>query len=545
MASAYWGTVLGTVKNYVLHDDTTQGPKKHNRRRWFLWIVLVSLIVLLVVGEVMLRRAAPILKGRVIETLSTRFNSHVELDDLQVSLIKGLAVSGRGLRIFAPDDVVAAGAKAPIIAVQEFDFHAGLIGLFLKPTHVRSVYVHGLAISIPPKSMRQNGLTPRHRGKIKIVVDELVCDDSRLVIGTDKPDKDPKIFQLQHIVLKDVGSKSASPYDATLINAVPKGDIHAIGTFGPWDTETPGDSTVTGKYTFEHADLNTIKGIGGILHSVGDFTGRLDRIEVHGTADVPDFSLDTANHPVPLHTQFSAIVDGTTGDTYLQPVLAKLGASEFSCQGAVVNVKGQGHTIDLDVDVPAGRIQDFLQLAVKTQPVVMTGVLTMKTKLHIRPGKESVTQKLSLKGAFTLKQIHFTNPDVQDKVDMLSLRAEGHPKEAKPGAEDVNSHMTGSFQMADGKLALQDLLYTLPGATVHLVGVYTLDGKKFDFTGKVRTDAKLSQMVASRWKSWALKVADPFFHKNGAGAEIPVKVTGTNTAPKFGLDIGHKDKKSD
>jgi hypothetical protein len=50
-------------------------------------------------------------------------------------------------------------------------------------------------------------------------------------------------------------------------------------------------------------------------------------------------------------------------------------------------------------------------------------------------------------------------------------------------------------------------------------------------------------MVASRWKSWALKVADPFFHKNGAGAEIPVKVTGTNASPKFGLDIGHRDSK--
>ena len=215
---------------------------------------------------------------------------------------------------------------------------------------------------------------------------------------------------------------------------------------------------VTGKYTFQHADLNTIKGIGGTLHSVGDFTGRLDRIEVHGIADVPDFSLDTANHPMPLHTQFSAIVDGTTGDTYLQPVNAKLGASEFSCQGAVVNIKGQGHTIDLDVDVPAGHIQDFLQLAVKTQPAVMTGVLAMKTKLHIRPGKESVTQKLGLKGTFGLKQIHFTNPEVQDKVDMLSLRAEGHPKEAKPGAEDVSSRMTGRFLMGDGKLTLQALV---------------------------------------------------------------------------------------
>ncbi len=194
--------------------------------------------------------------------------------------------------------------------------------------------------------------------------------------------------------------------------------------------------------------MNTIKGIGGTLHSVGEFTGRLDRIEVQGIADVPDFTLDTANHPVPLHTQFSAIVDGTTGDTYLQPVNAKLGASEFSCQGAVVNIKGQGHTIDLDVDVPAGRIQDFLQLAVKTKPAVMTGVLAMKTKLHIRPGNESVTQKLGLKGTFALKQIHFTNPEVQDKVDMLSLRAEGHPKEAKPGAEDVSSRMTGKFLMS-------------------------------------------------------------------------------------------------
>jgi hypothetical protein len=500
---------LGTIKNYVLHDNTTQSPKKRNGWRLFLWILFVSLIVLLVVGEVILRRAAPILKGRIIETLSTRFNSHVELDDLQVSLVKGLAVSGNGLRIFAPDDVVAAGAKAPIIAVQRFEFHASLIGFFLKPTHVGAVHVQGLVINIPPKSMRQNGKASQHRGKIKILVDELVCDDSRLVIGTDKPDRDPKVFVLQHIVLKNVGPNAPSRYDATLINAIPKGDIHAVGTFGPWDTEAPGESTVTGKYTFQHADLNTIKGIGGTLHSVGDFTGRLDRIEVQGIADVPDFTLDTANHPVPLH------------------------------------IKGQGHTIDLDVDVPAGRIQDFLQLAVKTQPAVMTGVLAMKTKLHIRPGKESVTQKLGLKGTFGLKQIHFSNPDVQDKVDMLSLRAEGHPKEAKPGAEDVTSRMTGRFLMGDGKLTLQALEYTLPGATVQLQGVYTLDGKKFDFTGKVRTQAKLSQMVASRWKSWALKIADPFFHKHGAGAEIPVKVTGTNTAPKFGLDIGHKDKKSD
>jgi hypothetical protein len=535
---------LGAVNNYVPQGRAMRNSGNHRGWRWAMWIGLVAVLVLLVVGEVMLKRAGPILKGRVIETLSARFDSRVELDDLQVSLLKGLAVSGKGLRIFAPDDVVAAGAKDPIIAVQEFNFHAGLLGFFLKPTHVRTAYVRGLTIHIPPKSMRQqNTHSAKRKAKIKIVVSELVFDDSQLIIGTDKPNKDPKVFVLKHIVLHELGSNAASPYDARLTDAIPKGEIHAVGTFGPWNTETPGESTVTGKYTFDQADLNTIKGIGGMLHSVGEFNGRLDRIEVHGTADVPDFSLDTANHPVPLHTQFSAVVDGTSGDTYLQPVAAKLGESEFTCSGAIINIKGKGHTIDLDVDVPAGRIQDFLQLAVKTEPVVMTGVLSMKTKLHIPPGKESVTQKLKLKdGTFTLKRMHFTNADMQDKIDMLSLRAQGDPKDAKPGAEDVNSQMTGKFSMGDGKLDLQDLNYVLPGATVRLAGVYTLDGKKFDFTGKVRTDAKLSQMVASRWKSWMLKVADPFFHKNGAGAEIPVKVTGTNTSPKFGLDIGHKDK---
>jgi hypothetical protein len=340
-----------------------------------------------------------------------------------------------------------------------------------------------------------------------------------------------------------VGPNHPWKYDATLVNAVPKGNIHAVGTFGPWNTESPGDSSVTGHYTFDQADLNTIKGISGMLSSVGDFKGQLDRIEVEGTTETPDFALDTANHPMPLHTTYHAIVDGTSGDTYLQSVEAKLGRSEFSCSGAIVNVKGKGHIIDLDVSVPNGQIQDFLQLAVKTEPTVMTGQVAMKARLHIRPGKESVSQKLGLQGAFTLQRIHFTNPEVEDKVDMLSLRAQGDPKQAKPGAEDVHSQMQGKFVMGDGSLRFSNLLYTLPGATVQLSGVYSLDGKVYNFTGKVRTEAKLSQMVASKWKSWLLKPVDPFFSKNGAGTEVPIKITGTKGAPKFGLNFGHKDKK--
>jgi hypothetical protein len=173
---------------------------------------------------------------------------------------------------------------------------------------------------------------------------------------------------------------------------------------------------------------------------------------------------------------------------------------------------------------------------------VLTAGLHMRAKLIIPPGQESVSRKVNIRGQFELTQLHFTNPAVQDKVDMLSLRAQGRPGEARPGAADVRSSMQGTFALSRGLLTFRNLDYVMPGASVQLAGEYTLDGQRFDFAGKVRTDAKLSKMIASWWKSVLLKPVDPFFHKNGAGAEIPVKITGTQSAPKFGLDLGSKKK---
>jgi hypothetical protein len=340
--------------------------------------------------------------------------------------------------------------------------------------------------------------------------------------------------------MHDVGPELPWQYDATIVNAIPRGDVHATGTFGPWVTESPGDSTVTGHYTFANSDLGTIRGIGGTLSSVGDFDGQLDRIAVRGTTETPDFSINTANHPMMLTTQFDALVDGTTGDTHLNDVKARLGQSGMEARGNIVNIKGMGHDINLNVEVPHGRVEDFLALGVRTQPVFVTGGVGMNVKLHIPPGKGRVAEKMAVNGDFAMHGLHFTNPKVEDKVDMLSLRAQGDPKDAKPGAEDVRSALKGRFVMQRGKLDFSNLMYELPGAEVRLAGVYSLDGQQFDFHGNVQTQAKLSQMVASRWKSILLKAVDPFFAKKGKGAVIPVEIHGTKDEPHFGLDWKHR-----
>ena len=508
-----------------------------SHRRLLLWIagaLLAGVAAIAIIVTVAIHRAEPTLRNRITGTLRARFHGRVELGGLSVAAWHGFEVSGTNLRIYQP------GVDQPLISLRHFAFHAPLTGLFLKPMHVASVAVTGLDIEIPPVTQRREplaGQANKTRGKIEIVVDRIVCDDSRLVIANANPQKGPKVFELRHIELRNVSPNAPWRYQAYLVNAIPRGEIQSNGDFGPWQADSPGDTAVTGHYRFQHADLNTIKGLGGMLSSTGDFKGRLDRLEVDGTTETPDFSLDTANHPVPLHTRFHAIVDGITGDTYLQPVQATLAGSSFTAKGAVVDVKGKGHTIDLDVDVPAGRLQDFLALAVQTEPPVLTAVIGTQARLHIRAGKERVVQKLSIQGRFTLLKMHFTNPQVQDKVDMLSYRTRGEPEKAKPGAPDVTARMTGVFSLQHGSIGFSELLYTLPGTHISLTGVYTLDGQVFDFRGHVFTKAPLSKMVDSRWASLALKVVSPFFRGPHGGADIPVKISGTESAPKFGLDI--------
>jgi len=160
--------------------------------KWLAVVLVLSAVALFIVAKIVLSRATPILKGRVIETLSTRFESKVELDQLNVSVFHGLEVSGGGLRIYPPDDVVAAGADHPLITVHDFRFRADIMGLFIKPMHVSSVHVTGLSIYIPAREYRNQATQPKkRRGKIKITVGEILCDDSQLVIGTAKPGKDP------------------------------------------------------------------------------------------------------------------------------------------------------------------------------------------------------------------------------------------------------------------------------------------------------------------------------------------------------------------
>ncbi|MGA8764327.1 MAG: hypothetical protein WB562_15780 [Candidatus Sulfotelmatobacter sp.] len=490
-------------------------------------------------------RAEPILRARVIETLSNRFKSNVELAGFHVSVANGIEVSGEGLKIFgATDPNPSEEGFQALIGVQEFRFSTGLMSLFRSPMHVDTVYVKGLELNIPPKETRREMTNMRSRtGKMKVIVDKFVCEDTKLIINTLKPGKLPLEFDIGKLKMKDIGPDQAMPFDATLVNPKPVGNIQSGGMFGPFQEDSPRETPVQGKYSFSDADLGTLKGIGGILSSTGQYEGTLGNIVVDGKTDTPDFRINISGRPVPLHTEFHAIVDGTNGDTYLQPVHATLLHSSFTAQGSVVRTsEPKGHDIELDVVLDHAVIEDLLKLGVRTDPPIMSGPVQMKTRLSLPPGDPDVATRLRLAGTFHVPQGHFTNQKVQGRLDSLSLRTQGRPREAMEHVEEnVPVDLRGVFTLKDGLLDFSLLHFLIPGTHVDMTGDYSLDGQKFDFHGKVRMDAKLSQMTTG-WKSILLKPVDRFFSKDGAGTEVPVKVTGTQSEPHFGLDFGHKDK---
>ena len=97
------------------------------------------------------------------------------------------------------------------------------------------------------------------------------------------------MFEIHDLVMTDFGFDRAAAFEARLSNWKPAGEIHVKGTFGPWNTTDPRMTALGADYEFNDANLDTIKGIGGILSSKGRFHGVLERIRVEGTTDTPDF----------------------------------------------------------------------------------------------------------------------------------------------------------------------------------------------------------------------------------------------------------------
>ncbi len=514
----------------------TRNPRITRFPRWAMIVFGVALLVGIGAGIFLAFYAKPYLHQKAEDVLSSRFHGDVDIQSFSVSLFP-LTLQGSGivLRHHGRTDV------PPLIEIHDFSASASLWNIFGKPWHIKKVQITGLAIHVPPKDKRGKLMSSSSKKPhdVPVKIDELIAENTELDILPGKPEKSPHQFIIHHLEMHGISPNQGAPFEATLTNATPPGEIHVKGKFGPWQADEPRTTPVSANYTFDHADLSVFKGIAGMLSSTGKFGGPLEQLEVEGETTTPDFTVSSGGHPMMLKTEFKATVDGTNGDTLLHPVVAHFLNTTLVCNGGVVKPEDgkHGKEVILDVVSDDGRLEDFLRMAVKADKPPLTGAMNLKTKFDLPPGEGDVVDKLKLDGKFGVGNAQFTNAEVRDKLQNLSRRGQGHPKDEDAGS--AVSQFKGDFKLNHGIASFRNLSFHVTGATVNLNGDFGLRSEKLDFHGHLRLDAKLSQTTTGV-KSFFLKVFDPFFRKDGK-TSIPIKVTGTREKPSFGLDFGHHD----
>ena len=528
------------------------------RRNWIITIAVAAGVViaaLVIAGSVLTKRIEPYARQVAVQYLSQRFDADVQLEALHIRIPKMsplhlMLTRGRGIsaRVEGENLLLRLHRRpgaAPLFEIRNFRGDVELSSLLKPPAMVSEILVEGMKIQVPPRSDQPQEVSGPQSEKpadkeatqnARVRFDSITIRNADLVLLAKDPRKLPLHFAIQSLHLTP-GADMAMNYQASLTNAKPPGQIEAKGAFGPWQVGEPGETPVNGEYLFDKADLGVFRGIAGTLHSTGRFDGRLAALTVRGQASVPNFRLRTSGNPVPLFAQFTTLVDGTNGNTILQPVSARLGSTNFTTSGGIIKHEAnQPRAISLNVSMPNGNLRDVLRLAMKGEPF-MAGRLVLHTKLDIPPLAEKVRDKLELDGHFEIQDGKFLHSTIQNQIDGLSKRARGEG--GNPDAGTAISQMSGEFHLENADMQFRKLSFGVPGAILNLAGNYNLDSDALDFDGSIRLQATVSQLVTG-WKRVLLKPVDPFFEKGGAGTFLHIRIEGTSKAPKFGVIVAGK-----
>ena len=500
-----------------------------------LWVFLAVAVVGVAGFVYLLTIPAPLerwLQGRVLQALREHYQADVQLENLRVTLIPGFYATAENFVL--PNR--RGGDVPPLVTVKHLTVRANLLQLLRTPVRVSSVTLDGMEIKVAPKRDQHDqspSTVPKyHTHLANFDIDRVEAGGTMLYILRKDPDAEPLLFELRKLALRSAGVGQPMTFTAELTNPTPPGVIQTKGHFGPWNFDEPSATPVDGNYDFQHADLSVFPGISGILSSQGKYTGALNNIVVDGATDVPNFQLDSGGQEVHLTTKFHAIVDGTNGNTYLQPVNAHFLHSDVSTSGEVAGKPGQkGKTITLAVDMTRARVQDVLALAAKGTPM-LTGGLALKAKLLLPPGKQPVLQKMQLAGTFDVSEAKFTQPKLKDAVNGLSRRGQGKPDDTS--IDNVAAEFRGDFTLRHSTITFARLEFAAPGVGAQVKGSYEVNTGSLNFVGDVRLEATVSQTMTGA-KHVLLKPFDPMFKKHGAGTYLPVEIGGVRDHPEVKL----------
>jgi hypothetical protein len=500
------------------------------------WIGALIVCGGVVAAVVLLLTHWPLTKDAIAHDLEKTLGMRVEIGTFHRSYFPPGCVAERVM-------VADGRSQRPLVTIQKLEVRASYAGMLSTPKRIPRLTLGGMRVVFPSnRPGALGGLLKGGKSKSgnSLVISTIEVRNAALEFDSDQPGGNPYRLSIVSLDLRNVGSGAPIAYRTRLINSVPPGAIKSEGRIGPWSSGNPGAMMVSGSFTYEHVNLGVFRGISGTLNARGKFNGRLDRIATEGNLEVADFHVSGSGHNVPLRTSFHAVVNGTNGDTTLEPADARLLGSEVVVRGPIASrSQASGKTATFVLAVPSGRIQDFLLLFLKDKIPPMDGEMRLRANVVWPPGPLPFIRKLRLDGDFGIDHSHFKPATgLQKGIDRLSGSAQGESKqEEKEGAPIAPAEVHGHVSLRDGVATLSNVSFRFTGAEARIAGTYNLVNQRVNLRGTLVTSGHLSA-TTSGIKAVLAKLIAPLFKKGHSVKSVPFKVTGVHGNASISIDWG-------
>lgn len=505
-----------------------------SERRPWLWRCSGALVVLLTAGLYLLNEHWPY-RHRVVEpTLERIFASHITIAHYHRTYFPypGFVADGLTLRRNTAPNL------PPVGSVEHVRVEGSWLDLLLLRRRIARVYAEGLHVVIPAAGSQANhedfppGSGSDFEGPTTVVGSFLLEDTVLDILRTDGS---RYTFPIRRLLVTDL-EKNASIGYVVDMRTPRTGHIRALGHFGPLVGKQLAQTAASGDFTYDDVVLDGISDLHGTFRMTGSFRGTLGALEARAQHEVKDFSVNQG-HRIQIAGSATGAVDALNGDILLHAVDVHTAATEVHAEGRLV---GGPKVTDLEVSVAKGRAEDLLAPFMRAQPPVV-GPVRLHTHVHVEGshGGERFLDRMTMKGAFEIPEERLTKGSTERSVTAFSERAQGMPGNAAAEAateHEVISSLVGAVIVRRGVAYASRLVFTVPGASIAVNGSYSLRDHAVNMLGELRMQSDVSHATTG-FKSFLLRPLAPFFRKRGAGAVVPVKVTGRPGTYKIGQNI--------
>jgi hypothetical protein len=426
----------------------------------------------------------------------------------------------------------------PLATVESIFVQGNWLDLLTFREETRQVDITGLHLIIPApgSAASKKDFPPGSSSSFNgpdTHIDQLRIHESKLDVT--RAEGGVYTFPIRLLTIHDLQRGRALSYSVDMNNARPRGHILSQGSFGPMDPRNLGATPLSGHFTLENVDLHDIGDIGGTLSSYGNFYGNLAHIQADSSTFTPDFSVGNGK-PTSVRTSARCTINGISGDVLLDAIDAKFAATTINVKGGVV---GSPKTIDVDINVPAGRAQDLLRPFLHADSPIAGGV-RLESHAHVDPAGHGVhfLDRLHMEGFFDVPAERLTNRKTEQELSAFSERAQkgqpfkdehstGSPRAdaTQPDGADVLSSLKGRARIEKGNVTTRHIEFSIPGSSANLHGAFNLRDGSVRMVGDLHMLSDVSH-AATGFKSFLLKPLIPFFKKKKAGAVIPIEVSG-------------------